>query len=159
MTLRNICSDENAVSVSIGFILTFSITVLMLVMVLSSFYSLMDQAEQTVMRDEFEIHGSDIAVRIASMDTMIGAAENSGSQIGEIRYELSLPSKIAGKTYSLEFVNSTKDIVLTSDDRDETIVKVPYYADNAVVYSTTLYSQKNEYVMTYEPDKDAIIIF
>ncbi|MDI3486046.1 MAG: hypothetical protein PWQ50_1266 [Methanolobus sp.] len=62
--IRGFIDDENAVSISVGFILTFTISVLMIVMVLSSFYSLMNDAEQTVMHDEFEIHGNDIAVRI-----------------------------------------------------------------------------------------------
>lgn len=159
MKLRNLHPDENAVSISIGFILTFSITVLMLVTVLSSFYSLMDQAQQTVTRDEFEIHGTDIAVRIATIDTIVGSANNSGSEIMEITYKLSLPGKIAGKPYSIEFDNNTKDIVFLSDERDETIVKVPYYTDNVAVLSTTLYSLKEEYVITYEPTTNTIEIF
>jgi hypothetical protein len=158
MKLRNLSNDENAVSITIGFILTFSITVLMLVTILSSFYSLMDQAEQTVMRDEFEIHGNDIAVRIANMDTMVGNAANSGSDVDEIRYELSLPDRIAGKPYSVEFDNSSKDIVFVSEERDNTIVKVPYYAENTVFLSTTLYSQKGEFMMTYTPGTNAIEI-
>ena len=53
--MRDLAGDENAVSISIGFILTFSITVLVMVIALTSFYSLMGQAEQTVMRDEFDL--------------------------------------------------------------------------------------------------------
>ncbi|MDG6244209.1 MAG: hypothetical protein QCH31_07435 [Methanolobus sp.] len=158
MKLRGLDEDENAVSISIGFILTFAITVLMLVTILSSFYTLMDQAEQKVMRDEFEIHGNDIAVRITTIDTMVGSADDSGSQIMEVKYGLSLPQRIAGKPYSVEFDNISSDIVFVSEEREGTKVKVPYYADNTVVIPTTLHSPKGEYVMTYDPAANSISI-
>ncbi|WP_407355029.1 hypothetical protein [Methanolobus sp. WCC5] len=158
MKLRKLKDDDDAVSISIGFILTFSITVLMLVTILSSFYTLMDQAEQKVMRDEFEIHGNDIAVRIATIDTMVGCADDSGSHIWEVRYELSLPQKIAGKPYSIKFDNSSADIVFVSEERENTKIKVPYYADNTIVISTTLHSPKGEYLMTYSPATNSITI-
>jgi len=158
MKLRNFKDDDTAVSITVGFILTFSITVIILMTVLSSFYSLMDRAEQTVMRDEFEIHGSDIAVRIATIDTMTGSAIDSGSQVGRLEYNIRLPAKIAGKPYSVEFVNGTRDIVFMSEGREETIVKIPYYAENTVVFSTTLNSPKENFVIMYDQDSNAIII-
>ncbi|KXS40979.1 MAG: hypothetical protein AWU59_2308 [Methanolobus sp. T82-4] len=156
--MRRLTDDENAVSISIGFILTFSITVLVLVTILTSFYSLMDQAEQTVMRDEYEIHGNDIAVKITTIDTMAGNAIRSGSDIGEIRYSLSLPEKIAGQTYSIEFSNTTNDIVFASEDRDETRVKIPFSTEDTTVLPTTLYSSKSEYSIVYNPDARTIEI-
>ncbi|QLC48773.1 hypothetical protein HWN40_00005 [Methanolobus zinderi] len=156
--MRSLTDDENAVSISIGFILTFSITVLVLVTILTSFYSLMDQAEQTVMRDEYEIHGNDIAVKITTIDTMAGNAIRSGSDIGEIRYSLSLPEKIAGQTYSIEFSNTTNDIVFASEDRDETRVKIPFSTEDTTVLPTTLYSSKSEYSIVYNPDARTIEI-
>lgn len=158
MKLLNFKDDDNAVSITIGFILTFSITVLILITVLSSFYSLMDRAEQTVMRDEFEIHGSDIAVRISTIDTMAGSAIDSGSEVNKLQYSIQLPAKIAGKPYSVELVNSTKDIVFTSEGRSETIVKIPYYTENTVVFSTTLHSPKENFVIMYDHNSNAIMI-
>ncbi|WMW26208.1 hypothetical protein RE474_05715 [Methanolobus sediminis] len=158
MTIRSLREDDSAVSITVGFILTFSITVIILVTILSSFYSLMNTAEQTVMREEFEIHANDIAVRIATIDTMIGTASHSGSEVDELKYEISLPERIAGKTYSIEFDNSTKDIVFISQDRKETRIKVPYYTENTIVYSTTLQSSKGEYTIEYDPDINAMII-
>lgn len=154
--MRRLAKDENAVSVSIGFILTFSITVLILVIILTSFYSLMNQAEQTVMRDEFEIHGSDLAVRITTIDTIAGTAIRSGATLGEIRYEVSLPEKIAGKHYTIEFSNTTSDIIISSEERDETRVKVPYSTEDTKVVSTTLYSSKGEFQIVYNPITNTI---
>ena len=156
--MRRLANDENAVSISIGFILTFSITVLILVIILTSFYSLMDQAEQTVMRDEFEIHGSDLAVKITTIDTMAGTAMRSGADIGEIRYELSLPDKIAGKQYSIEFSNTTNEIIFSSEERDETKVKIPFSTDDTTLLSTTIYSSTGEYQISYNPSANTIEI-
>jgi hypothetical protein len=156
--MKNLAGDENAVSISIGFILTFSITVLVMVIALTSFYSLMGQAEQTVMRDEFEIHGSDIAVRITSLDTTVGIAKDTGSDIERISYRLSLPDKIAGKEYSIEFSNITNEITFMSEQRAETRVKVPYSTEDTNVTPTILYSSKGEYLMIYNPITDTIDI-
>lgn len=154
--MRRLAEDETAVSISIGFILTFSITVLILVTILTSFYSMMDQAEQTVMRDEFEIHGSDLAVKITTIDTMAGTAIRSGSTVGEIRYGVSLPEKIAGKHYEIELSNTTNDIIISSEKRDETRIKVPFSTDDTTVLSTTLYSPKGEFQIIYNPDTNTI---
>ncbi|WP_406655728.1 hypothetical protein V7O62_08025 [Methanolobus sp. ZRKC2] len=156
--MRTLAKDENAVSLSIGFILTFSITVLVLVIILTSFYSLMNQAEQTVMRDEFEIHGNDIAVKITTIDTMAGTAIRSGSSVGEIRYEISLPDKIAGKEYSIEFSNATNEMIFSSEERDDTRVKIPFSTEDTTLLSTTLYSSKGEYRINYNPAANTIEI-
>lgn len=156
--MRHILKDDNAVSLSIGFILTFSITVLILVTILTSFYSLMNQAEQTVMRDEFEIHGSDIAVRITTIDSIVGSATDSGSEIRSIRYEMSLPDKIAGERYSVQFNNQTQELIFSSEDRKETTVKIPYSTEDCNVYASTIYSSAGVHYMTYNPATNNIDI-
>jgi hypothetical protein len=156
--MNKFAPDENAVSISIGFILTFSITVLILVTILTSFYSLMGQAEQRVMRDEFEIHGNDIAVKITSIDTMVGYAAETGSTVGYLTYELQLPDKIAGQGYSVIFTDQTNDIIFVSEEREETVVKVPYSAEDISISPTTLYSSSGKHQMTYNPVSNAIEI-
>ncbi|MDN5308841.1 MAG: hypothetical protein PWP14_235 [Methanolobus sp.] len=156
--MKGMAADENAVSVPLGFILTFSITVLVTVIALSSFYSMMGQAEQTVMRDEFEIHGSDIAARIASIDTTVGIAKGAGSTIERISYRLSLPDRIAGEEYSIEFSNATNDITIMSGDRTETKAKIPYSTQDTTVTPTILYSSKGEFLMVYNPVNNTIEI-
>ncbi|MEZ5335581.1 MAG: hypothetical protein R2741_10260 [Methanolobus sp.] len=109
------------------------------------------------MRDEFEIHGNDIAVRIANIDTMVGSGKKQDQKPGKYNTRFPCPSRIAGKTYSVEF--SDRDIIFISDGRDETRVKVPYYTENTVVVPTTLYSPKAEYIVMYDPGTDAIVIY
>ncbi|MFA0821626.1 MAG: hypothetical protein ACC612_01885 [Methanomethylovorans sp.] len=143
--------DETAVSISVGFILTFVISVIALVTVLTSFYTLMDRAEQTVMRSEFEIHGNDISMQIASIDSLVAVMNNSGARIGVMEYELSLPDQIAGEHYSVSVVNSSHEIMLQSRDKAETKVMIPYSTNNIAVMESTIFSEAGRHYMTYDP--------
>ncbi len=143
--------DEAAVSVSIGFILTFVISVVALVTVLTAFYTLMDRAEQTVMRSEFEIHGNDISMQISSIDTLVAVINNSGAYIGLLEYDLDLPDQISGEHYSVSIVNSSHEIVLQSRDKAETKVMVPYSTQNMRVIESTVFSEVGMHYMVYDP--------
>ena len=156
---RNILNDENAVSISIGFILTFTITVIAFLMIMQTFYVMLYQAEHTVLREEFEIHGSDIAVQLTNIDTIVNVTLSSGGSVGEIRYDISLPDKIAGSYYSVEFSNQTGEIIFDSDDRLETIVKVPYVTQTTNVESTTIYSAAGEHYLSYNSSTNLIEVY
>ncbi|MBW6470289.1 MAG: hypothetical protein K0A90_03605 [Methanosarcinaceae archaeon] len=156
---RDILNDDNAVSISIGFILTFTITVIAFLMIMQTFYGMLYQAEHTVLREEFEIHGNDIAVQLTNIDTIVNVSLSSGGSIGEIRYEVSLPDKIAGSYYSVEFSNNTNEIIFGSDDRLETIAKIPYVTQTTTVSSTKIYSAAGEHYLLYNPSTNLIEVY
>lgn len=155
----NLLNDENAVSISIGFILTFGITVIAFILILNSFYSMMGQAEQTVMREEFEIHGNDIAVKLTNIDNIVGIAGTAGSNYQEISYDLTLPDKIAGQYYSIEFSNQSREIILSSHERSETTVKIPYATRTVDVASTTIYSAAGSHYLFYSTTTNIIEVY
>lgn len=156
---RDILNDENAVSISVGFILTFSITVIAFLMIMQTFYGMLYQAEHTVLREEFEIHGNDIAVQLTNIDTIVNVTLSSGGDIGEIRYDVSLPDKIAGSYYSVEFSNLTSEITFNSDDRLETTAKIPYITQTTTVSSTKIYSAAGEHYLLYNPSTNLIEVY
>ena len=156
---RDILNDDNAVSISVGFILTFSITVIAFLMIMQTFYGMLYQAEHTVLREEFEIHGNDIAVQLTNIDTIVNVTLSSGGDIGEIRYDVSLPDKIAGSYYSVEFSNLTSEITFNSDDRLETTVKIPYVTQTTIVSSTKIYSAAGEHYLLYNPSTNLIEVY
>ncbi len=156
---RDILNDDNAVSVSIGFILTFSITVIAFLMIIQAFYGMLYQTEHTVLREEFEIHGNDIAVQLTNIDTIVNVTLSSGGNIGEIRYDVSLPDKIAGSYYSIEFSNSTREIIFESDDRLETTAKIPYATQTTTVSSTKIYSAAGEHYLLYNSSTNLIEVY
>jgi hypothetical protein len=156
---RDILNDESAVSISVGFILTFSITVIAFLMIMQTFYGMLYQAEHTVLREEFEIHGNDIAVQLTNIDTIVNVTLSSGGDIGEIRYDVSLPDKIAGSYYSVEFSNLTSEITFNSDDRLETTAKIPYVTQTTTVSSTKIYSAAGEHYLLYNPSTNLIEVY
>ncbi|MDF1533899.1 MAG: hypothetical protein P1P69_05285 [Methanosarcinaceae archaeon] len=156
---KDILNDDNAVSISIGFILTFTITVIAFLMIMQTFYGMLYQAEHTVLREEFEIHGNDIAVQLTNIDAIVNVSLSSGGSIGEIRYEVSLPDKIAGSYYSVEFSNLTSEIIFGSDDRLETIAKIPYVTQTTTVSSTKIYSAAGEHYLLYNPSTNLIEVY
>lgn len=156
---RDILNDESAVSISVGFILTFSITVIAFLMIMQTFYGMLYQAEHTVLREEFEIHGNDIAVQLTNIDTIVNVTLSSGGDIGEIRYDVSLPDKIAGSYYSVEFSNLTSEITFNSDDRLETTAKIPYITQTTTVSSTKIYSAAGEHYLLYNPSTNLIEVY
>ena len=156
---RDILNDDNAVSISIGFILTFSITVIAFLMIMQTFYGMLYQAEHTVLREEFEIHGNDIAVQLTNIDTIVNVTLSSGGDIGEIRYDVSLPDKIAGSYYSVEFSNDTNEIIFGSDDRLETVAKIPYVTQTTTVSSTKIYSATGNHYLSYNPSTNLIEVY
>jgi hypothetical protein len=84
---------------------------------------------------------------------------DSGASVEEIQYEFNMPSRIAGKPYSVELDNSSGDIVFISDKRERTQVKVPYFAENTVVSASTVESIKGNFVIAYDPETNIIIIY
>ncbi len=113
MNLKNLLKNDNAVSISISFILMLSITVLVFSAIVLSFYTLSQQSEKTAMRESYEILGSELAVKITTVDTLVNITNSYGGTT-KIEYEFSIPTSIAGEGYS---INITKNqIILESDN-------------------------------------------
>lgn len=151
--------DERAVSLSVGFMLTMTITVITTMILISSFYAMMDRAEHTVMRDEFEIHGNDISLQISNIDTAVQITNNAGGKVESITYKLTLPDKIANKQYSVEFPSNSTEIVFESEGRDETRVKVSYTTRAINITPTKLYSGSNEFLLHYNATSNMLEIY
>jgi hypothetical protein len=152
-------TDNKAVSTSVGFILTFVITIITFLLVMQSSYGLMDQAEHTVMREEFEIHGNNIALQLTKIDTMVGVVNNGGGEIIGHRSELMIPIRIANEYYYVEFSNQTREIIFESNERSETRVQVAFDIENTNIMSTTLSSASGDHFLLYNSTSNVIEIY
>ncbi|SES66611.1 hypothetical protein SAMN04488587_0436 [Methanococcoides vulcani] len=157
--MKQIFHDNKAVATSVGFILTFSITVITFVLVMNASYNMMDQAEHTVMREEFEIHGNNIALQLTEMETIVNITNTAGGEVDEIKYEMLLPLKVANDYYSVEFSNQTNEMIFESHGRDETRVKIPYEMRNIQLMSTTISSASEEHYMIYNSTANMVEIY
>ena len=111
-----------------------------MIVVMNSFYTMIDRAEQTIMRDEFEIHGNDMALQMSNIDTTV--------QI----------TRIAGQQYSMEISNQTNEIIFESHGKDATRVKVPYKVHETDVASAKLFSGSDDFILHYDPASNMIEI-
>jgi len=87
MKIKKLLKNEDAVSISIGFILMFSITVLVFSGIILSFYSLSGQSREAAMRASFDILGSGFAARVTSMDTLVNITGSYGGTVNQLEYD------------------------------------------------------------------------
>lgn len=157
--MKTLYQDDRAVSIAVGFILTFTITILTFTAIMNSSYLLMEQTEENVMREEFEIHGNNIALQLTEMDTMILIANSTGGSVEEMRSELLLPLKIANEYYDVEFSNSTSTIIFESKGRDQTRSEVPYNLESTNIESKTISSAAGDHYLLYNSTANLIEIY
>jgi FlaG/FlaF family flagellin (archaellin) len=153
---KRITDDENAVSISVGTVLMLSITVITLVVVIGSFYTMMDRHEHAVTRDQFEIHGNDMALQISNIDTAVQITNNYGGKAENISYHFSLPPTIARHQYSIELSNSTREIIFRSQSGPGTEVKVTYVTSTTDVASNKIYSGQDYFELYYDANSNLI---
>jgi hypothetical protein len=142
-------NDEQAVTVTIETILLFSITVMLLGMVMLSFQSINIQASETVMRELYTSIGNDIASKILDMDKEVKASLSQGSVVS-IENEIDLYSSVANKPYLVELEGG--NVIVQTIGSPKVTVKVPFNPDINVVPGSTLYSTSDEHVIVYDPN-------
>jgi len=86
MNSRNIIKNDEAVSISIGFMLMFAISVLVFVSLILSFYSVLQDTEKSVMQKNFGIMGVSLSEKINTIDIL----SNSIISLGEIAVQLNM---------------------------------------------------------------------
>ena len=152
--IKKLLKDDNAVSVSVGSILIFSISVIAFIMLMNSFFSMMDQTERTVTREEFETYGNDLSLQLTNVDTIIAKTNSSGGSTKHLKYGFSIPDKVAGEYYSINFSNKSNEITLKS--QNHIMVKIPYTLQSTDVESTTIYSSSTNHYFLYNSSKNLI---
>ena len=144
MKTKNLLKNEDAVSISLGFMLMFSITVLVFSAVVLSFYTLSQQSQKTAMRESFEIMGSGLAVRITTVDTLVNITSYYGGTVNALEYEFSIPAYIANQGYSINITN--KQIIIESDNGAKAWVP---FNTSSTIQEGTMYSNAEDYKFIY----------
>jgi len=155
MKIRNFVKNEEAVSITVGFILTFSITVLVFSGIVLAFYELSQQSKAKAMRESFEILGSGLAMRITTVDTLINITEINGGTVNTLEYEFSIPTLIANEAYSINFTNSTRQLIIGSDSGAK--IWVPFNV-SANFTQKEIYSNDENFKITYNKTNKIIKI-
>jgi hypothetical protein len=154
MRPENMIRNEDAVSISLGFILMFSITVVVFCSVVLSFYTLSQNSEKAAMQSSFEILGSELAVRITTMDTLVSISNSYGGTVNSLEYDFSIPASIADEGYSVNITN-TKQIILKADNGAQTWI--PFNTSSNIT-NKTIYSSAQDYKFIYNVTSTNITI-
>ncbi len=155
MNSKNLLKNDEAVSVTLGFILMLTITVLVFLAIILSFYTLMQQSKNVAMRESFDIMGSGLATRITTVDTLVNMTGYYGGNVNSLEYEFSLPLTIANEGYSITITNSTNQIILQSDIGAK--AWIPLNASSNLM-GITIYSSAGDYKLTYNKTNNMINI-
>ena len=154
-SIRDVLKNDEAVSISVGFILMFAVTVLIFTSVMLSFYTLSLQSEKTAMWESFKIMGHRLAIEITTVDSLISTANSFGGTVNDLDYEFTLPASVAAKTYSVNITNSTYKITLDSDNQATTTVPFNISANFTGI---KLYSGAEDYKLKYDESTNSISI-
>lgn len=155
MAPESIIKNEGAVSISIGFILMFAVTVIVFTGVMLSFYSLSRNTEKSAMEESFKILGSGLANKITTVDTLVNVSASFGATVESIEYEFRLPATIAGTTYSMNLTNTTYEIILEADNG--ALVGAPFSVSNNFT-GRKFYGGAEDYIITYDKKDKTIYI-
>ncbi|MDD5463463.1 MAG: hypothetical protein PHG00_17935 [Methylococcales bacterium] len=155
MNSKNFLKNEEATSVTIGFIMMATITVIVFIAIILSFYTLMQQSKNTAMRESFDILGGGLASRITTVDTLVNITSYYGGTVNSLEYEFSLPLTIANEGYSIEIANTTRQIILQSDIGAK--AWIPLNASSNLM-GKTIYSSAGDYKLTYNQTNNIINI-
>ncbi len=155
MNSKNLLKNDEAVSVTLGFILMLTITVLVFLAIILSFYTLMQQSKNVAMRESFDIMGSGLATRITTVDSLINMTGYYGGNVNSLEYEFSLPLTIANEGYSINITNSTKQIIIKSDTG--AMAWIPFNTSSSIM-GKTIYSSAHDYKLTYSRTNNIINI-
>ncbi|MCL7413552.1 MAG: Ig-like domain-containing protein [ANME-2 cluster archaeon] len=142
-----IINDEQAVTVTLETILLFTITVMMLGMVMISFQNINERASEVVMREQYASIGNDVASKIIDMDIEVKASLSEDSVV-EIRKEINFPPLIADRSYEVEI--SEDGVIVRSATNPPVTVIVPLDPDVNVAVGSKVHSMVAEHALIYE---------
>ncbi|VVB93461.1 Uncharacterised protein [uncultured archaeon] len=155
MKFRKLYKNDEAVSISLGFILMFAVTVLVFSALIISFYSLSRDTEKSAMQESFKIMGSGLAIKITSVDTLINITNSYGGTINSLEYEIAIPESIAGKSYTINITGSPNRIIMESDNGAK--VTVPFNMSMNFT-ARKIYSGAEIYMLYYNKTSNSIDI-
>ncbi|VVB86876.1 Uncharacterised protein [uncultured archaeon] len=155
MRSKSFLKNEDAVAISLGFILTLAITVIVFTALIISFYSLTQSTEKSAMQDNFKIIGSGLAAKINSADMLANFTNSNSGTVNMLEYEFSVPISVAGKTYTINITKSPYKIIFETDDG---VRVVSVFNASTNVTPVLLYSASEYFVIKYDQGSNSLYI-
>lgn len=153
MNRKKLIQNEEAVSITLGFMLMFSITVLVFSIIILSFYTLTVQSERVAMRESFDVLGSGLAIKITTFDTLLNITNDMDGTVNTLEYDFSIPSSVANDVYN---INITKNKLIIDSDIEAT-AWIPFNT-SAGIEEKTIYSNAMDYTIIFNKTSNRIEI-
>ncbi|KCZ71767.1 hypothetical protein ANME2D_01822 [Candidatus Methanoperedens nitroreducens] len=155
MNSKDLFKNNDAVSISVGFILMFAVTVLIFSATILSFYTLSQQSEKAAMRESFRTMGSGLAVKITMVDTLASVINSYGGTVNTLEYEFSAPASVADKSYTVNITGPTQEIIMESDNGVRIVA--PFNTSTSFT-GIKIYSGAVDYVLKYDRSSNSLNI-
>ncbi len=152
MNPKGFLKNEDAVSITVGFILILFITVIIFSAIVISFYTLTQDTQRAAMMESFDILGSAFASRVTSMDTLANITVSNGGTVNQLEYDFSIPATIANEGYG---INITRQRVYM-DAENNAKAWIPFNSSYNI--TEQIYSSAQDYTLRYNTSKKSIII-
>ncbi len=153
MKSKTLLKNEDAVSITLGFILILFITVLIFSGIILSFYTLTKHSQETAMKESFDILGSGFAARVASMDTLVNITKSNGGTVNQLEYDFSIPASIANEGYG---INVTKERILLESENGNAKAWIPFNSSSNI--TGQIYSNAQDYKLSYDNNNNSMKI-
>ncbi|GEM_PF-1405748 len=151
MRLKSLFKNDDAVSISVGFILMLSITVLVFSITILSFYTLSQQSEKLAMQRSFEILGSELAVKITTVDMLASITGSYEGTVNIIEYDFSIPASIAGRSYTVNITDASNRVIILEADNGAK-AWIPYNTSEDIQQPAVISSISEDYKIIYEDE-------
>ncbi|KAB1188771.1 MULTISPECIES: hypothetical protein [Haloferax] len=114
--------NSRAVSTTLGFVLTLSITTILISGIMVAAGGFVAAEHERVTETELEVVGQRLAANIEAADRVV--ASSGDETVSNVETRLELPNRVAGTTYRISVDNSSNQLVLQSVDPEVT-VRIP----------------------------------
>ncbi|MCE8422778.1 MAG: hypothetical protein J5U17_10905 [Candidatus Methanoperedens sp.] len=155
MKSKSFFKNNDAVAISLGFILTFAITVIVFTALIISFYSLTQYMEKSAMRENFKMIGGGLSAKITAVDTLVNFTNSNSGIVNMLEYEFSLPESVAGKTYTVNITNSPYRIIFEADNGARV---VSLFNTSANFIPVHIYSASENFAIKYNQSSSSLYI-
>lgn len=155
MNSRNLLKNDEAVSISVGFILMFAVTVIIFTATIISFFSLSQSNERTAMGATFKIIGAGLTARINTADVFVNITNSYGGTVNTFEYEFSMPASVAGRSYAVNVTGSPYEIIIQSDNG--AITYSPFNVSTNLT-PVQIHSGAENYKLTYNKSASSLNI-
>ncbi|WP_416839344.1 hypothetical protein [Haloferax sp. DFSO52] len=111
--------SERAVSTTLGFVLTLSITTILISGIMAGAGGYVATEHERVTETELEVVGQRLAANLESVDRM--ASSSDDETVERVSTRLELPNRVAGTTYRISVESGSNQLVLRSVDPEVTV--------------------------------------